>query len=409
MQLFNWRKDTQPNVVNRKGDLFSWMGFGSSSSNVPLNNSTALESATVLCAVKTIAESLASMPITVMETVEVDGRERTRKVKGHWANRLLSKQPNSWQSPYEFIEGMAINAVLGAGALAIKVVVGNEVRELLPVPAGSWTQEQLDNYRVQYNVRYSNGQSQIFSQEQVVFIRGISLDGYSGLRAIESARSAIGIANSLEKQQTKLSDSGGKPSGVLSFENTLKPETSAAIRETWNKQFGPNGEGGIAILDGSTKFHTLSVSNTDAQFIENRKFQIEEIARAFRVPVQMLMAQGQYASSDDLYRFFVKTTLLPWINRFESAFNRDLLGNHDTQFIDMDEKSLLRGDLNSQSQWWGRALGSGGISSTMTVNEVRAECGLDAFDADWADELTKGAYQLSAMARAGNLNETEDK
>lgn len=406
MAFFSWRKETQaPSVVRRISDgMIGWIGLGGSGVKT-LNNTTALESATVMCAVKAIAESLASMPISVVETTEVDGRRRTRKVSNHWATKLLSKRPNSWQSPYEFVEGMAINAILGAGALAIKVIVGGEVRELLPVPAGAWTQEVLDNYRVQYTVLYANGSSQTFSQDQVVFIRGVSLDGYSGIRAIESARAAIGISNSLEGQQIKLSEKGGAPSGVLTFENELTPEAKESLRATWQERWGAGGEGGIAVLDGKTTFNPITMSNTDAQFIENRKFQIEEIARAFKVPTQMLMAQGQFTNSDDLFRFFTKTTLNPWINRFEGAFNRDLLGNSDTLSIDMDEKQLLRGDLNSQSAWWGRALGSGGISSTMTVNEIREEAGYDAFDAPWADQLTEGSYILSARE---NQNRAED-
>lgn len=399
MALFSWRKETSnPSIVRRVSDgMIGWLSLGGSGVKT-LNNTTALESATVMCAVKTIAESLASMPICVIETKDVGGRNRsTRKIRNHWATRLLSKQPNSWQTAHEFIEGMAINAILGAGALAIKVIVGGEVRELLPVPAGAWTQEVLDNYRVQYTVRYANGSSQTFSQDQVVFIRGVSLDGYSGVRAIETARAAIGISNSLEGQQIKLSEKGGAPSGVLTLEHELSPEAKESLRATWQERFGAGGEGGIAVLDGKTSFHTITMSNTDAQFIENRKFQIEEIARAFRVPPQMLMAEGQYTASDDLFRFFLKVTLNPWINRFEGALNRDLLGNSDTLSIDMDERNLLRGDLSSQSNFWGRALGGGGIPSVMTPNEVREEAGFDARDEPWADELHQGSYILSAQ------------
>lgn len=407
MGLFNRKNDTQTaNVVRSVGDFLGFLSWGGSGTK-KLNNTTALESAAVMCAVKVIAEALASMPISVVETSEVDGRERTKKLRTHWATRLLSKKPNSWQTSYEFIEGMAINAILGSGALAIKVKVGNEVRELIPVPAGAWVQEQLSDSRAQYRVTYSNGNQQIFSQDQVLFVRGISLDGYSGLRAIESARKAIGISMTLEEQQEKLGSSGGKPSGVLSFENELKEETKRQLAESWSAKFGPNGTGGIAILDGKASFNSFTMSNTDSQFIENRKFQIEEIARAFKVPAQMLMLAGSsgFSNSDDTFRHFTKFTLLPWVRRFEDALNRDLLDNADDLYIDMDERALLRGDIITQSNYWGKALGGGGIPAVMTVNEVRAEAGFDAYPEEWADQLSKGGY--AAVSGFGENDEKE--
>ena len=231
------------------------------------------------------------------------------------------------------------------------------------------------------------------------YLRGPSLDGFRGLAAIRQAREAIGLSKALERQQAKLAGNGGKPSGVLTFAQPLKPETKDKLRETWQEKFGANGDGGIAILDGDAKFQSMTMTSVDAQYIETRRLQVEEIARVFRVQPIMLMQADKaatFASAEQMFRNHVIHTLGPWIERFEQAANRDILSNETGLRVDLDERNLLRGDFKDQAEYYAKALGAGGTPAWMTQNEIRVEVGLNPVDDESANRLSTGAMNQGA-------------
>lgn len=394
------RKSTAMTISQLAG-MAGWMGWGSASGQT-VNEYTALDVPVVFCAARVIAEGIGQMPVRVVQESFDDGTglPRLRIDRAHWAHRLLVVRPNEWQTSYEFREGMIFNAALAKGALAIKNVVNGEVRELLPVPAGAWTVEQKADWSLRFRVDYSDKTHGYFSPAEVFYLRGPSLDGYEGLPAIRQAREAIGLSKALEKQQAKLASNGGKPSGVLSFAQPLKPETKDKLRETWQAKFGANGDGGIAILDGDAKFHSMTMTSVDAQYIETRRLQVEEIARVFRVQPIMLMQADKaatFASAEQMFRNHVIHTLGPWVERFEQAVNRDILGNETGIRVDLDERNLLRGDFKDQAEYYAKALGAGGTPAWMTQNEVRAEIGYNPVDDDSANRLSAGAMNPGAQ------------
>lgn len=376
------------------GGLMGWIGWGTASGQT-VSPLTSLDVTAVFCAARVIAEGIGQMPVRVVEDV-VDGAGRPRLLmrQDHWAHRLLATKPNEWQTGYEFREGMVFNAALTGGALAIKNTVSGQVRELLPVPPGAWTVEQLSDYSLKIRVDYADKTHGYFALDQVFYLRGPALDGFRGIPAIKAAREAIGLSRVLEKQQARLAGNGGKPSGVLSFALPLKPEAKEKLRETWQDRYGPDGEGGIAVLDGDAKFHSMTMTNVDAQYIETRRLQIEEIARAFRVQPIMLMQADKaatFASAEQMFRNHVIHTLGPWVSRWEEACARDILGHAEGLRVDLDERNLLRGDFKDQAEYYAKALGAGGTPAWMTQNEIRAEVGLNPVDDPGADTLSRGA------------------
>jgi HK97 family phage portal protein len=217
------------------------------------------------------------------------------------------------------------------------------------------------------------------------------------------AREAIGLSVALEQQQAKLAGNGGKPSGILSFKQKLAPETANKLRETWQERYGPNGTGGVAVLDGDAAFQSMTMTSVDAQHLETRRLQIEEIARAFRVlPIMLMQADkaATFASAEQMFRNHVIHTLGPWIERFEQAANRDILGNETGLSVDLDERNLLRGDFKDQAEYYTKALGAGGQPAWMTVNEIRAEIGLNPVSDEWAGTVSQGA--MSQGGASGN-------
>jgi HK97 family phage portal protein len=397
--MFGWLRKAQTLTLDQLAGFFEVMGWRTSSGGgVTVQN--AIDVTAVFCAARILAEGIGQMPTRVVrEEFRQGATTGTLFVeRDHWAHKLLAVQPNSWQTSYEFKEGMVFCAALAGGAIAIKNIVRGEVKELLPVPPGSWTIEHLPDWSLRIRVDYSDKTHAYFGLQDVFYLRGPSLDGFRGLSAVRQARQAIGLSKALEEQQAKLAGNGGKPSGILSMSNKLSPESKEKLRETWQTKFGAGGEGGIAVIDQDTKFQSMVMTSVDAQYIETRRMQIEEIARAFRVQPIMLMQADKaatFASAEQMFRNHVIHTLGPWVERFEQAANRDVLQNVTGFRVDLDERNLLRGDFKDQAEYYAKALGAGGTPAWMTQDEVRAEVGLNPMGGK-AAELSQGAMQPAA-------------
>lgn len=382
-------------TIERLAEIAGWIGW-STSSSVTVSETNAIDVTAVFCAARVIAEGVAQMPVRLVSET-FDKESDLARLKIHWdhpAHKLLAVRPNKWMTSFEFREGMIFNAVLGKGAIAIKNTVNGVIVDLFPVPSGAWTVEQAPDKTLRFAVTYADKARGVFDQSQVLYVRGPSLDGLNGIPAVRQAREAIGLSQALERQQAKLAGNGGKPSGVLSFAQKLAPDTANKLRETWQQRFGANGDGGIAVLDGDAKFHSMTMTSVDAQHIETRRLQIEEIARAMRVQPIMLMQADKaatYASAEQMFRMHVIHTLGPWIERFEQALNRDILGNQPGIRFDLDERNLLRGDFKDQADYYTKALGAGGQPAWMTVNEIRSEIGLNPIPEPWGNTVSRGA------------------
>jgi HK97 family phage portal protein len=394
--------------LDQLADISGFVRYGTQS-RVTVNPTTAVQVSAVLCGVKVLSEGIAQMPVRVM-TEDYDGDNVRRKIaRDHWSYRLLAKRPNEFQTSFEFREYVITAALLDRGFLGIKNTLSNgKVTEILPLPMGTWSIERkTSSWEHYFRVSYANGTTGNFLPSQVVYLRGPSLDGWRALPGLGAAREAIGLSMALEKQQARLMGNGGKPSGVLSFAETLKPEQRDNLRKLWQERFGPNGEGGVAILDGAARFESMTMTSVDAQHLETRQFQIEEVARVLRVHPIMLMhsnASTTFASAEQHFRNHVVHSLGPWMRRFEEVFNRDILGNRADMRVDLDERALLRGDFKDQAEYYTKALGAGGQPGWMTPNEIRAERDMNPVDAEWANEVPRGA--MNGDNADGNQGDT---
>lgn len=342
-----------------------------------VNEETALRLSAVLCAARVIAEGCAQIPLKVLKEVERNGVTVREPAKRHAAYNVLHRRPNAWMTSFEWRELMTLHAVLLGSGFSIINRVGDKVDELIPVMPGA-VQVLFEGNDVRYRITIG-GKVAVYDRDEIFHLRGPSMDGVTSLPIVRLAAEAIGLAQSLERQQSDLQRNGGRPSGVLSTGGAKSgPEQRKAVADAWREKFGPGGEGGVAVLDGGWTFEPMLQNAVDSQHIESRRMQIEEIGRIFRVQPIMLMQSDKaatYASAEQMFLSHVVHTLGPWIERWENALDRDLLGGD--VYAHFQVNGLMRGAARDRAEYYSRALGSGGSPAWHTQNEVRALEDLD--------------------------------
>ena len=269
-----------------------------------------------------------------------------------------------------------IHAVLTGDGLSFINRVGGTIRELIPLLPGTVTIEQQSDYSLQYRIAFADGRQELLPRSQVWHLRGPSWNAYSGLDALRLAREAIGLALATEETHARFHGNGARPGGILTSELPLKDDQVTRLREAWQQtQGGVANAMKTAILSGGLKYQQLMMTGVDAQHIETRKFQIEEVCRAFRVFPAMVGYSDKtatYASAEAFFAAHVRHSLLPWGERFEQATDRDCLSAAEIAggyYTALDYRQLLRGDAASRAAFYA----SGITNGWMTRNEARAE------------------------------------
>ena len=224
------------------------------------------------------------------------------------------------------------------------------------------------------------------SPYDVLHIPGLGFDGLVGYSPIAMAKNAIGLAIAAEEYGSKFYANGATPSGILEYPGTVKEPDK--VRESWNAGFGGSSNAHkIAVLEEGMKYTPISISPNEAQFLETRKFQINEIARIFRVPPHMVgdLEKSSFSNIEQQSLEFVKYTLEPWLVRWEQAMQRSLIPQDDKSeyFIKFNVDGLLRGDYQSRMQGYATARQNG----WMSANDIRELENLDRIPAEDGGDL----------------------
>jgi len=365
-------------------DVLALVGRGvASKSGAHVDTQTALNTATVLACCRVVAEGIAQMPVFMMKIMDNGSSTVQRKDPLY---RLLGKAPNDWQTSFEFREMMTYHAMLCGGGFAyINRDATGKVVELLPIKPTRITTVQAADTTITYKFRDALGAEQILQQSQVFHLRGPSWDSVNGMDAVQLAREAIGLSIALEESQARLHANGITPSGIFSIDGTLDDEARKRFRARISEMNeGLSNAGRTLILDRNGKYTSTSMTSVDAQHLESRKFQLEEICRAFRVFPQMIGFQDKattYASAEQFFLAHVVHTLSPWVERWEDCITRDLIGDRsDGPGYEICAKfnmtGLMRGDSAARAQFYN----SGITLGWMTRNEARAAEGLPHLD-----------------------------
>lgn len=343
-------------------------------SKIAITPENSLKASAVLACVRVKAESMASLPLHVYRRLPGGGKEIAEVP----LERIINREPNGWQTSFEFIELMVSWMMLYGNAYALqKSGRSGAVTELIPLHPTRITVERLTNGSLRYIYRDpTDNTEKRYRQSQIFHLRWLSADGVMGYVPSSLSQETIALARAAEIFSGAFFGNGARAGTVLESDNPLKPETMKRLRDTFNEiHQGASNFNKTAVLPHGIHMKEMPTNATAAsQLIETRRFAVEDIARAMRVPPYMigLLDKSSFGSMEQQARDFMTFSLVPEIKRFAAAATRDLL-TQDDLFIDFDTTLFLQGDFASRSAWVRELFHIGVLS----VDEVRAAEGLN--------------------------------
>lgn len=357
-------------VLDLAADILQ-LGASKSGQSVTVTN--ALKVATVLACVRVISEGVAQVPLKLLRR---DGRNKM-EAYDHPLWDILHRKPNGVTTSFGFRETLVIHAALtGNGYAFINRGHGGKVLELINIEPGAMRIELAENLgeRPRYFISARTGGSKEFPAESILHLQGPSWNGIAGMDAIRQAREAIGLAIATEEAHARLHSNGARPGGLLSVEGTLLDDQYKKLRK-WIEDNYVGGENAYRtmIMDRSAKFVPMAMSGVDAQHLETRRFQIEEICRVYRVMPIMVCSNDKastYSGAEQNFLAHVVHTLGPWFERIEQAIDTHLLTDAERRagyYTKLEERGLLRGALKDTAEYLYKLAGIGLI----TRNEGR--------------------------------------
>lgn len=334
-----------------------------------VNEETILQVIAAWSAIRLISETIGTLPLHLYRETEA-GRE---KAKDHKLYRLLHTQPNQYMTSVEWREAMAVSLCVWGQSYNYAPRLGDRVTGIIPVAKPQVRYELKDSGELTYYLT-RNGKEEPLTREQIVPIKGFggpgSLEGYPPYKY---GRNAVAISAAAEEYAARFFGNGARPSGFLMIDKVLDPEQRKQLRAAFEMiHSGLENSHKLAILEAGMTYQQVTAKNSDAQLNETQKRQVAEIARLYRVPLDMLMEGGNstYNNSEQYNKHFLEFTLRPYLVRIEQALNTTLLTRQEQEkgyFIEFDVRGLLRGDSKARAEYYRnmRFIGA------MSINEVR--------------------------------------
>lgn len=351
--------------------LLEFIRSGQIGGGVGIDGRQALCNAALYRCITLISQSIGMLPLNVLHND--DGRETATE---HPVWKLLKRQPNKFQTAYEFKSLLQSHVLQYGNAYARIIRSRGQVIQLVPIHPMAVQVKQRDDWSVHYVVTRKDGGLLDFEAEEILHLRDLTDDGLEGMSRVKLAKRALGIAFDAEDAASRIFSEGVMAGGYLATEKALSDKAYNQLQESLQKRYsGKENAGRFMILEEGLKAEKWGNTASDAQHIENRNHQIEEIARMFGVPRPLLMMDDTSWGSgiSELGVFFLKYGLLPWFTMWEQALTRSLLNpaEQDRLIFKFNAGALLRGSLENQAEFFAKALGSGGHGAWMTQNEVR--------------------------------------
>jgi len=357
---------TKPSLKNTFWAIPYSFFFSSTASGKTVNERTAMQTTAVYACVRILAETIASLPLNVYRSTD-NGKE---KAIDHPLYYLLHDEPNPEMTSFVFRETLMSHLLLWGNAYAQIIRDGRgRVLALYPLLPDRMTVDRKPDGQLYYEYRKDAGYV-ILRPEDILHIPGLGFDGLVGYSPIAMAKNSIGMAIATEEYGAKFFANGANPGGVLEHPGVVKDP--ARIRESWNAVYQGSGNAHrVAVLEEGMKFQPIGIPPEQAQFLETRKFQTEEICRIFRVPPHLVanLDKATFSNIEHQSISFVVHTIRPWLVRLEQGLNKGLLSQSEKgqYFVGFVVDGLLRGDYSSRMQGYAVGIQNGFLSP----NDVR--------------------------------------
>ena len=344
-------------------------GYGANRnpSGVRVDADTALRSTVVLACVRVLASSVAGLPLHLYRRLDDGGKARASEVPLY---RTIHERPNNWQTSYEWREQIMLHLLLHGNAY-VEITGAGPTRQLIALHPSRMKVEQVESGSLRYVYREANGSQTTYTQSQIMHLRWLSDDGVNGMVPVELARDAIGLARACEIHGAAYFGNGARPGIVLATDSTLSADAAENLRNQWERMHrGADRSHRTAVLQGGIKPHEVGGSNMqESQFLETRRFSVEEICRIYGVPPHLVgdLTRSSFSNIEQQSLDFLTNGLVPWLRRIESAIGRDLITD-DNLFAEFDTRGILRADAAGRASYY-NTLWNLGVAS---VNEIRS-------------------------------------
>ncbi len=394
------------------GSAYSFF-MGNSTAGKRVNERSSMQLTTVYACVRILAEAVAGLPLNLYEYKENGSKEKAFNNPLYF---LLHDEPNPEMTSFIFRETLMTHLLLWGNAYAQIVRNGRgEILGLYPLMPDRMTVDRDDKGQLYYEYRVNSDDAPINENStvklkpyEVFHIAGLGFDGLVGYSPIAMAKNAIGMAIACEEFGSKFFANGAQPSGVLEHPGLIKD--IKRVRASWQAAYGGSTNANkTAVLEEGMKYTPISIAPEQAQFLETRKFQIDEIARIFRIPPHMVgdLEKSSFSNIEQQSLEFVKYTLDPWVSRWEQAITRSLLTAEEKKkyFVKFNVDGLLRGDYESRMRGYSIGIQNG----FMSPNDVRELENMNLIP----DELGGNRYMCNGnmvdIGSAGNWSEKYKK
>ena len=350
--------------------------FGGTTSGKAVTERSAMQMTAVYSCVRILSEAVAGLPLNLYKYTDSGGKAMALD---HPLYHLLHDEPNAEMSSFVFRETLMTHLLLWGNAYAQIIRNGKgEVVALYPLMPNRMEVNRDKNGKLYYlystqsdDAPTMKGLTVYLDPSEVLHIPGLGFDGLVGYSPIAMAKNAIGMAIACEEYGAKFFANGAAPGGVLEHPGTIKDPQR--VRESWQSTFGGSGNANkIAVLEEGMKYTPIGISPEQAQFLETRKFQINEIARIFRVPPHMVgdLEKSSFSNIEQQSLEFVKYTLDPWVIRWEQSIQRSLLSKDEkaVYFVKFNLEGLLRGDYQSRMNGTPSVVRTAGCPPTTSGN-----------------------------------------
>ena len=390
--------------------------FGPSTSGKNVNEFTAMQTTAVYACVRILSETLAALPLQLYRYT-AGGKER---VYDHPLYHLLHDEPNPEMTSFIFRETLMSHLLIWGNAYAqiIRDRLGR-VQGLYPLRPDKMTVCRDESGQIYYIYTKTTDENPAIKpygqvplrKDEVLHIPGLGFDGLVGYSPIAMARNAVGMTMACEEYGASFFANGASPSGVLEHPGVLKDP--AKVRDSWNAVYqGSANAHKVAVLEEGMKYQQIGIPPEEAQFLETRKFQLNEIARLYRIPPHMIgdLEKSSFNNIEQQSMEFVKYTLDPWVIRWKQAMQKALFLPEEKKqfFLKFNVNGLMRGDYESRMTGYSIGRQNGWLSANdiremEDMNPVPEEEGGNLYLVNGSMTKLKDA---GAFAQKGDTNET---